>query len=432
MKLQGTMRIEDNQLLIGGVKVSTLSKKYGTPLYIIDQEEVEYKCNLFKENFSHEYLRGEVAYASKAFLTLGMAQLIAREGLSIDVASGGELYTVYKANYPMEKVYFHGNNKTIEELELAIKLNCGNIILDNNNEAKVLGELLKKYNHNINVFLRVNPGITAETHKYIMTTTDDSKFGETIFHEEIFQLIEYIKSNKFMKFRGLHCHIGSQIFKEESYLSMVDEMLNFYQLVKEQLGLEFESINLGGGFGVYYVEGDYPIDLGPFLQKLINYVYQGSCGRGLNIKNAIIEPGRAIISNSGSTLYTVGSTKKTYSGKEYIFIDGGMSDNPRPALYEAKYEGILANKAEDEPDRIYTIAGKLCESGDILIKDIKLPQANMNDLLLISSTGAYNFSMSSNYNRLTRPAVVRVKDGKHDLMVRRQTYDDLISLDKEL
>lgn len=432
MRLLGSMKVEDNKLSIGGVDVATLAKEYGTPLYIIDQEELEDKCKLFKENFSHPDLRGEVAYASKAFLTVGMAQLINKEGLSIDVVSGGELYTVHKAGFPMDRVYFHGNNKTLEELELAIRLKCRNIIIDNRHEAKILGELLEKHDYKMNVFLRVNPGISAETHDYIKTTTDDSKFGESIFQEDIYQILRDIKVQDYMNFKGLHCHIGSQIFEEESFLRAVDEMLYFYQLVKNELDIEFESINLGGGFGVYYAEGDRPIDLGPFLQRMIDYIYQGSRRRELTIRHVLIEPGRSIISNAGSTLYTVGGTKETYSGKKYIFIDGGMSDNPRPALYQAKYEAIIANKAEEAPDTLYTVAGKLCESGDVLIEDIKLPRAEAGDLLLISSTGAYTFSMFSNYNRVLRPAVALVKGGSHRLMVRRQTYEDLVSLDEEL
>ena len=204
-----------------------------------------------------------------------------------------------------------------------------------------MGELLEKHDYKMNVFLRVNPGISAETHDYIKTTTDDSKFGESIFQEDIYQILRDIKVQDYMNFKGLHCHIGSQIFEEESFLRAVDEMLYFYQLVKNELDIEFESINLGGGFGVYYAEGDRPIDLGPFLQRMIDYIYQGSRRRELTIRHVLIEPGRSIISNAGSTLYTVGGTKETYSGKKYIFIDGGMSDNPRPALYQAKYEAII-------------------------------------------------------------------------------------------
>lgn len=432
MKLQGTMKVEKNQLSIGGVGVETLKREYGTPLYIIDQEEVEDRCKLFNNNFKHVNLIGEVAYASKAFLTIGMAQIIAKEGLSIDVVSGGELYTVYKADFPMEKVYFHGNNKSVEELKLAIDLNCGNIVLDNRREVDLLGELLDQYNHSMNVFLRVNPGINADTHEYIKTTTDGSKFGESIYDKEIFEIIKKIKIHNKMNFRGLHCHIGSQILAVGPFYSAVEEMLEFYKIVKDKLGIEFETINLGGGFGVYYVHGDNPIDLGPFLKKLIGYLADKSREKGLKINRAIIEPGRAIINNAGSTLYTVGGTKRTYGGKEYIFIDGGMSDNIRPALYQAEYEACLGNRVNDPGDKVYSIGGKLCESGDVLIKDIDLPEAKAGDLLLISSTGAYNFSMSSNYNRVTRPAVVLVKDKEHRLMVKRQGYEDLVSLDVKL
>lgn len=432
MKLQGTMSVKNNNLSIGGVSLKTLNETYGTPLYIVDQAEVEKKCRLFKNNFKHENLNGIVAYASKAFLCQGMAQIVAKEGLSMDVVSGGELYTAYKAGFPMEKLYFHGNNKSKDELVMAIEFKCGNIILDNRNEAILLSQLLREYDHTVNVFLRVNPGIYADTHKYIMTSTNTSKFGESIYSDEIFEILKNIYEDNHMNFKGLHCHIGSQIFQEEFFFKTVTKMLSFYKVLNEKTGINFESINFGGGFGAYYTEKDRPINLAPFLKKLMDKIYMKSKSNRLNIKTAIIEPGRSIINSAGSTLYTIGGTKNTYGGKAYIFVNGGMSDNLRPALYQAKYEAAIDGKVNESKNTLYTIAGKLCESGDVLIENILLPKAYMGELLLISSTGAYNFSMSSNYNKMTRPAVVLVKDGTHRLMVRRQSYNDLLYLDEKI
>lgn len=431
MRYHGSMkRNKDDVIEIGGVSVETLKETYGTPLYIYDGNLLNETLSMFKSSFSHPHLKGIVAYASKAFLTIGMAQMVDHYDLSIDVASGGELYTVYKAGFPMERVYFHGNNKTESELQLALQLGCGHIIIDHELEAKRLKKLAKENNKKVNVLLRVNPGIDVLTHDYIKTSKLDSKFGMNLENQKTWDLIALLSQDKYLNLLGLHAHIGSQIFQTEPFLENVNILLKTYRKLKDQ-NIHLKHINIGGGFGVYYSKGDTPIDLKTFLKDLIEFVYQGSLKYELDLESVIIEPGRSIVSNAGSTLYTVGGIKHTESGKSYVFIDGGMSDNPRVALYQAVYESEIANHDEGEL-KPYAIAGKLCESGDILSHQTYLKSPKVDDLLLMSSTGAYTFSMSSNYNRMLRPAVVLVKDNHHQLMVKRQSYDDLIQGDLSL
>ena len=431
MKFHGTMT-QDNQGLIhiGGVDVKTLKEQYGTPLYIFDQAYLEDKMTLFQTSFHHAKLKGIVAYASKAFLSIAMAQLINKQGLSIDVSSGGELYTVYKAGFDMSRVYFHGNNKTDEELKLAIELDCGHIVLDHQSEVETLSTFLKEKKKTMKVYLRVNPGIDVLTHDFIKTSKLDSKFGVGLEEASTKALIHQIAKDNRFEFLGLHAHIGSQIHQTEPFMENMRMLMQHYKQYKEE-GIHFSSLNIGGGFGVYYTQEDEPIDLGPFLSHLIEEAYQLSVAYDLNLESIVIEPGRSLVSNAGSTLYTVGGTKKTPIGKEYVFVDGGMSDNPRVALYDAKYEAIIANRNSGALSP-YTIAGKLCESGDILSHKAMLHDVEKDDLLLISSTGAYTFSMSSNYNRLVRPGVVFVKNGAHKLVVKRQSMDDLIQGDLPL
>lgn len=432
MKTFGTMSVNENVLSIGGVSVETLRNDFHTPLYVYDQQAIEDQLDLFKQHFNHDDLNTTVAYASKAFLCIAMAQLIQSRGLSIDVASGGEMYTVYKAGFDMSKVIFHGNNKLDSELQLAIDLQCGLIVIDNRQEMKRLNELLIKNDVVIDVMLRINPGIDASTHEYIKTTTHDSKFGESIYDTAIVDIVKYMAESKHMNLKGFHTHIGSQIFEQESFFKASDVVLDFYQRIQDELNISLPAINLGGGFGVYYTSEDTPFDMAQFLEDYIQHVYDGKQSRNLDFEEVIIEPGRSLICNAGSTLYTVGDTKATYGNKDYVYIDGGMSDNPRPALYQAKYEAALANRFNDEANTNVCVAGKLCESGDVIIQDIALPQTHKDDLLIVPSTGAYTYSMSSNYNRLTRPAVVFVKDGEAKLVVKRQSMDDLIKGDLTL
>ncbi|CAH2212992.1 Diaminopimelate decarboxylase [Tepidibacter aestuarii] len=430
MKLFGTMNINDmGNFEIGNCDVVDLAKEYGTPLYVVDEELVRDNCKLFNKSFSLKGINTEVIYASKAFLNLAICKIIKAEGLCLDVVSGGELYTALKANFPPNKIYMHGNNKTEEELTLAIKSGVGRIIVDNRQELDLLESLCEELDKKIDVLLRVNPGIEAYTHEYIQTSKNDSKFGESIFSDDIHFVINKFQMSDRVNLKGFHCHIGSQIFEEQSFYSSVLAMFEFIKEIKDKSNFTTEELNLGGGFGVRYTDEDDQIDIKKCLNNMLLLIKDVTQKIGVKIPKVMIEPGRAIVANAGTTLYKIGGTKKTYSGKEYIFVDGGMTDNPRTALYNAKYEAVVANKMNFEHGKTYTVAGKCCESGDIIIKNIKLPKVQRNDVLAVLSTGAYNYSMSSNYNRILKPAVVFVKGGESRLAVKRETYEDLIRND---
>ena len=430
MKLFGTMKESSmGHLEIGHCDSIELAKEYGTPLYIIDEELVRKNCRIFKENFKSDHVETEVIYASKAFLNLAICKLIEEEGLSLDVVSGGELYTALKSSFPPKKIYMHGNNKTEDELRLAISSNIGRIIVDNRYELKIIECLCEELDKNVDVLLRVNPGVEAHTHEYIQTSKNDSKFGESIFSDDIYEIINNFMKSKRVRLRGFHCHIGSQIFQETSFYMSVSVMIDFINRIKVKCDFTTRELNMGGGFGVYYCEGDSPIDLKNFLQNMSNVVKEECESNNLIIPKIMIEPGRAIIANAGTTLYKVGGTIKTYGGKNYIFVDGGMTDNIRTALYDAKYEAVVANKINKEKNVEYTIAGKCCESGDIIVKDIILPEVKRDDILAVLSTGAYNYTMASNYNRIPRPPVVFVKDGIAKVAVKRESYEDILKND---
>lgn len=430
MKLFGTMNVNSKgHLEIGKCDTTELAKEFGTPLYVVDEDLVRSTCREFKDNFEIEGIESEVIYASKAFLNLAIAKVICEEGLSLDVVSGGELYTALKANFPVSRIYMHGNNKTEGELTMAIEAGIGRIVVDNRNELEVIEYLCKSLNKKVDVLLRVNPGIEAHTHEYIQTSKNDSKFGESIFDEDMCKIINRFQNSESVNLKGFHCHIGSQIFEEKSFYSEVSDMIKFLEKIKNQCGFSTEELNLGGGFGVYYSEGDKPVNLKSCLKNMLSILKEEAQKSGLNIKKVMIEPGRSIIANAGTTIYKVGGTKKTYGGKQYIFIDGGMADNPRTALYDAKYEAVVANKVNFENSEIYTIAGKCCESGDIIIKEIELPEVERGDIMAVLTTGAYNYSMSSNYNRIPKPAVVFVKEGEAKIAVKRETYEDIIRND---
>ena len=341
----------------------------------------------------------------------------------------GEIHTAYKAGYNMKKAYFHGNNKTREELQYALEVGVGTIVIDNDYEYEMINEIVRESGNRVDVLLRINTGIDAHTHEYIKTAKDDSKFGYSVYDETIYELIADINNQSNLNFVGFHSHIGSQIFEKTSFFEAVKVVMEFTKKVQERLGLTISVLNLGGGFGVYYTEENKPFELAEFLREYIEVVERESDNFGLDLTKVVIEPGRSLTCNAGSTLYSVGGVKKTFAGREYVFVDGGMADNPRYALYKAKYEAMLANKMNQEADTTYTVAGKCCESGDMLVMDAKLPKAEQGDLLLVSSTGAYNYSMSSNYNRLPKLPVVFVKDGTSRLVVKGETLEDLIRQD---
>ena len=429
MRLFDGMTVENGELNISGVGVSELKAQYGTPLYVYDENVLVNQCRTFINNFRSSKFNTEVLFASKAFSCLEVLRIASREGLGVDVVSLGEIHTAYKAGYDMRRAYFHGNNKTREELQYALEVGVGTIVIDNDYEYEMINEIVRESGNRVDVLLRINTGIDAHTHEYIKTAKDDSKFGYSVYDETIYELIADINNQSNLNFVGFHSHIGSQIFEKTSFFEAVKVVMEFTKKVQEKLGLTISVLNLGGGFGVYYTEEDRPFELAEFLREYIEVVERESYNFGLDLTKVVIEPGRSLTCNAGSTLYSVGGVKKTFAGREYVFVDGGMADNPRYALYKAKYEAMLANKMNEEADTTYTVAGKCCESGDMLVMDAKLPKAEQGDLLLVSSTGAYNYSMSSNYNRLPKLPVVFVKDGTSRLVVKGETLEDLIRQD---
>ena len=429
MRLFDGMTVENGELNISGVGVSELKAQYGTPLYVYDENMLVNQCRTFINNFKSSKFNTEVLYASKAFSCLEVLRIVSREGLGVDVVSLGEIHTAYKAGYDMKRAYFHGNNKTREELQYALEVGVGTIVIDNDYEYEMINEIVRESGNTVDVLLRINTGIDAHTHEYIKTAKDDSKFGYSVYDETIYDLIADINNQSNLNFVGFHSHIGSQIFEKTSFFEAVKVVMEFTRRVQERLGLTISVLNLGGGFGVYYTEEDRPFELAEFLREYIEVVERESDNFGLDLTKVVIEPGRSLTCNAGSTLYSVGGVKKTFAGREYVFVDGGMADNPRYALYKAKYEAMIANKMNEEADTTYTVAGKCCESGDMLVMDAKLPKAEQGDLLLVSSTGAYNYSMSSNYNRLPKLPVVFVKDGTSRLVVKGETLEDLIRQD---
>lgn len=419
-----TRKIANNRLEIGGCDTIELVEKYGSPLYVIDEHTLRSICKDYKNAFKN-YPKVNMMYASKALCTIATSQIISSEGFGFDVVSAGEIYTVYKAGVDMSKVLFNGNNKSADEIELAIKLGVGRISVDNFYELELLDNIAKSQNKFVDILLRITPGIECHTHEYIQTGHLDSKFGFDL--TQIDNAIDLIR-NKYsnLKLHGLHAHIGSQIFETSIYGDEIEI------LVKEIARLGLNEINIGGGIGVKYTKDDCP----PSIYTVANIVIEKlkECIEKYNIEPPalFIEPGRSIISTSGVTLYTIGSSKQVPKGRTYIAVDGGMSDNIRPSMYQALYTAEIANKPSAEPNKTVTVAGRFCESGDILINDIKLPNPQAGDVLCVYNTGAYNYSMASNYNRVQKPAMVLVNNSQSDIIVTRETLDDLISHDMKV
>lgn len=429
MRLFGSSEIINGVLNIGGVSVEKLREEYGTPLYIMDQKLIENNIQKYKDCFVSDKFETQIIYATKAFLNVGMCQLVNKYGIGMDAVSDGELFTIKHSGFPMERVYMHGNNKSDAELEMCIDYGVGTIIVDNFDELKRLEEICEIKDAKVKVLLRVNPGIEAHTHEYIKTSKDSSKFGETIYEDKIYDIIREFQKSEYVELLGFHCHIGSQIFDTKAFYEAIETMMNFIESAKEKTDFTTRYLNLGGGFGIYYVEGDKELDIPAVMKRMIEIMEEKLAEYNISLERVIIEPGRSIVGNAGTTIYSVGGTKVTHSGKKYIFVDGGMADNIRPALYQAEYEGCIANKMNDSDMEEVTVAGKCCESGDMLIKDTLFAKAEKGDILAVSTTGAYNYSMASNYNRLRKPAVVLVKNGESKLLVRRETYEDLVRTD---
>ena len=416
-------------LRIGGVDCRSLADEFGTPLYVYDEAKIMKQADDAVLNFSSDKFDTEVVYASKAFSSVALFKLLAAQGIGFDVVSGGELYCAMKAGVGMDKVYFHGNNKSDQEIEMALDAGIGYFVIDNVMECNRLVGLAEKRKRSTKVLLRINPGISAHTHEYIMTSKPDSKFGIYIENKEhIYNVIDTLKESPYIRLAGFHSHIGSQIIDAESFEKALGTMIEFLAEMKRSKGLDNLELSIGGGFGIKYVAEDDPVPLGQMCANLVRYAEEALQQSGVTISKLITEPGRAMVGEAGYTIYTIGDMKKS-GDKNYIFVDGGMSDNIRHALYDAEYTCVLPEKFSKEPQISYCIAGKNCESGDILIADIMLPEAETGDLLTIYSTGAYGYSMASNYNRLGRPAVVFARDGKARLIIKRETYEDQYRLE---
>ena len=422
-----TKRNEAGNLEIGGCDLVELAEKYGTPLYVIDEATLRSICADYKKAFSN-YEKVNMMFASKSLCTMATSAILNSEGFGFDVVSAGEIYTVYKAGVDMSKVLFNGNNKSFDELTLAVELGVGRISVDNFLELDLLNEIAKSQGKVVEILLRITPGIECHTHEYIQTGHLDSKFGFDL--TQIDEAVELIQNNyKHLRLRGLHAHIGSQIFETKVYADEIEILIREIARLDEKFGLKLDEINAGGGLGVKYTDSDCPPSTYEIAEVIIDSLNKNIEKYKVSPPALYIEPGRSIISTCGVTLYTVGSSKQVPKGRKYVAVDGGMADNPRPSMYQAQYLAEAANFKEDLPLQTVTIAGRFCESGDVLIKDISLPELFEGDILCVFNTGAYNYSMASNYNRVQKSQMVIVNNSKSDIIVNRETLEDLISHD---
>lgn len=433
MYYYGTTAVNDKgHLEIGGIDTIELVKEFGTPVYVYDVALIRQRAKSFKETFEKLGVNAQVSFASKAFSTVAMVQLAEEEGLSLDVVSGGELFTAITAGFPMELVHFHGNNKSRFELEMAVNYEIGYIVVDNFYELDLLEEICAEKQVKMDVVLRITPGIEAHTHDYILTGQEDSKFGFGLQNGQAEKALQRVLESKWLIASGIHCHIGSQIFETTGFKLAVEKIFNKLKEWKDGFSFEPDVLNLGGGFGIRYTSEDDPKPASEYVEEIIKEVKKQSEKYEMKIPELGIEPGRSLVGDAGITLYKVGSKKEVPNVRNYLAIDGGMTDNIRPALYQAKYEAVLANKPLEKPTEVVSIAGKCCESGDMLIWDLPLPNSDHEDILAVFCTGAYGYSMANNYNRIPRPPVVFVENGKATLVVQRESYEDLVRLDLPL
>ena len=424
--------IENNHLYWDGCDTVALAQKYGTPLYVLSENAILQRTQELHQDFIDKYDNVRVAFASKAFNTLAMCQLVAREGLSLDVVSGGELYTAMKANFPGEHIEFNGNNKSQAELEMAVTYGVGRIIVDGLTEVARLAEICRRLQKTAKILFRITPETTVDTHDFISTGQKDSKFGIPLNPEILFPQIEAAIAMPEIEFYGLHFHIGSQLSDNSTHLAAAKVALSLVSEIKERYDFTIKELNYGGGFGVEYVEGDVRQPYGYFLDPLMALTEDYCAEHGLLRPAIVIEPGRSLVAEAGISLHTIGEIKTLPGLRTYAAIDGGMTDNIRPGLYQADYTGIVANKAAAKRTESVTISGKACESTDILMKDLPVPPLSAGDIFATLTTGAYGYSMASNYNKLPLPAVVLVKDGRDQLIVARQSYKQMIQNERFL
>ncbi|KAI4309689.1 diaminopimelate decarboxylase [Lactobacillus intestinalis] len=417
-------------LTIGGVDSLKLAKEYGTPLVVYDVSQIRNQIRAFKKVFEEEQVNYAVSYASKAFASIAMYQVANEEGAYTDVVSAGELYTAMKANFPMERVSFHGNNKSKEELEMAVKNHVGKIMIDNFYEINLLNQVLEEQDSEINVMLRITPGISAHTHEYDQTGQVDSKFGFDLKSGQADKALQEVLKNQRMHMLGIHAHIGSQIFELNGFEMAAAKLVDVAASWRKNYDYTAQVINVGGGFGIKYVQEDHPLKPEEFVKAIVKTIKDEATKHNFPLPEIDIEPGRSIVGPAGYNLYKVGSMKEIPGLVPYVAVDGGMGDNIRPALYQAKYETVLANDPQRKASQEFHVAGKYCESGDILA-DAKLPSLKAGDILAMLDTGAYGYSMASNYNRNPRPAVVFAEDGKAQVVIRRESLEDLVHLDQD-
>ncbi len=415
------------RLIIGGCDTTKLAAEFGTPLYVFDEFSLRSKCAEFKREFGQRYADTTILYSCKAFINKALLLLIMEEGLGLDVVSAGELSIARSVGFPMERVYFPGNNKSAEELKLALEWGIGRIVVDNFHELNLLGEIARERGEKPDILLRLSPGVDPHTHRYIITGSLDSKFGVPMVHGE--QALTQAMAMPELNLRGLHFHIGSQIAELEPYQQAIEIILSFAAEMKQEQGFEMEEMSVGGGFAVQYTLDSPAPPISAYAEAITAGVRNGCQKLGLAPPRLIIEPGRCIVAQAGVALYTVGVVKDIPSVRCYVSVDGGMADNIRPALYQARLEAVIANRMKDKIAGKFTIAGKFCESGDILIRDIGLPKPVAGDVIAVPGCGAYSIPEAMNYNASLKSAIVLVSEGKARLIRRRETLDDLTRCD---
>ena len=421
---------EKGHLTVNGSDTVSLAEKYGTPLYVFDEDLIRKNCRSFKDSIDRYYGgAGLVCFASKAFSCMAMYKLVNEEGLGTDVVSAGELYTALKTGFPAEKICFHGNNKTDSELELAVNSGVGRIVADNLCELERLDSIAAKAEKKVRVMFRIKPGIDAHTHDFVKTGQIDSKFGFALETGEAFDAVKKVSELKNIELIGLHCHIGSQIFDIDPFVCAAEVMMKFMLKIRDELGITLGELNLGGGFGIKYTESDSPAPYDSYMKKVSEKIKEICAAENFPLPFILIEPGRAIVGSAGVTLYTVGCVKHIPGIRTYVSIDGGMGDNPRYALYKSVYEAVNASHADKPRTETVTVAGKCCESGDLIGEGMSIQPIEPGDIAAVFATGAYNYSMASNYNRNPRPAAVFVNESGSREIIRRESLDDIIRND---
>lgn len=425
-------RTAEGHLCIGGCDAVELARTFGTPLHVVDGGRLRGRLREYREAFQRHAPGGQPVFASKALCLVATCRLAHQEGFWVDVASGGELYTALRAGVPASHVVFHGNYKTEEELRYGLQARVGRVAVDNFYELELLDRLAHEAGVVADVWLRVTPGIEPHTHRAIQTGGVDTKFGFGIPDGTAFQAVRAVLTRPGLRLRGLHSHIGSQILELEPFRRNAQLVLSFAAQVRSELGFVAEEVNLGGGLGIRYLASDRPPSVEDYVAAVAEALHGACREHSYPVPRLFLEPGRSVVGPAGVTLYTVGPVKPVPGVRTYVAVDGGMYENPRPALYGARYEAVLADRPDALPEQVVALAGRCCESGDVLIWEAHLPEVHPGDVVAVFSTGAYTYSMASNYNRFPRPAVVMVEDGRATVVVRRETYEDLVRLDAAL